>query len=272
MPLVTHKQKARFNINIPVCYGLFILALSTIANGAEVYKYIDRNGKIQYSDRPFTYLQKNYTQGDDSAALKANDSSIKTDLLLGLWDLTGYSKHLGNDRMDDEGKWQFKDDGSLTIKIGDTITTTQYRIQGKLIEIIESNSWAPYRVASLSKDNLTLKNENGGKILYFSRNTIIKEVVKVNKALYRRDQIKDLVLFFTCNDIKFESLSKEEKETIRTDIFRATGIEHFDENVFLVSVDHYKKDQIFIEQYQPMINKEFKECSKTNVVPRFDVQ
>lgn len=239
---------------------------------AQVYKYIDKSGKVHYSDHPFTYLQKNFKQGDDTAALKANESGIEKDQLMGLWDLNAYSKHFDSDRMDDEGKWQFKDNGGLTIQKGDLITNTQYRIQGKLIEIVESNNWAPYRIASLNDKNLILRNENAGKILYFKKNTIIKEVIKVNKALYRRDQIKDLLLYFTCGEIKYESLSKEDQEYINKDIFQVTGIEHFDHNVYLVSIDHYKDDAIFMEKYQPQINRESEQCKKTNVVPKFDVE
>lgn len=252
------------------CLAASLLFASAIY--AEVFKYIDKSGKVHYSDHPFTYLQKNFSQGDENAAFKANENHVDAQLLTGLWDLNAHSRYIGSDRTQDEGKWQFKANGDITIQRDKTITTTQYRVQGKLVEINLSNSWQPFRIASLNNTDLILRDESGDKILYFSKNTVIKEVIRVNKALYRRDQVKQLILYFACAEIKYESLTDKEKAELQTDIFRSTGIEHFDVNVFLVSVDHYKKDQIFIEKYQPQINHEIESCQRTNVVPRFDVE
>lgn len=248
---------------------LFCLIQALPAVSAEVYKYIDEKGEVQYSDHPYTYRQKNFKPGQENQAYNKQRDTLEVGEIKGLWKLIAHSLHLGSDTLPDSGKWQFNENGSLVIQEGDLITHSKYRSQGHILEIIKSGKWSPYRIVSLSPDRLVIRQGDGGEYFYFKKDSVGKPVEKTMKvSLYRRDQVAILVTMFSCTGINFGELSEEEKKDKIKEIFTATGIEKFDEKTFNDSVNHYKKDAIFKEQYEPKIASEIKNC----LVPKFDTE
>ena len=252
---------------------LSLLILGPLQSQAQVYKYVDKHGKTHYSDSPFAFKQKDFSQGNEDATLKATDIISNREDLKGEWDLFANSMHLGSDTIKDRGKWAFHKDGSITRAKKKDLNISQYRIHRRMVEIIEDDKWIPYRVITLNKDKLTLRNHDTGKVYYFKRSlskTILPGGMS-QKSLYRRDQVADLILFFTCSDIVYDKLSKEEKIQIKKEIFEETNVENFNAEKFSASVEHYKDENIFVEKYQPMIAKETQECQRTNIVPKIDM-
>lgn len=272
---MTTKPKQPFPALISLCQIVAVLsclAILSLVPGdaiAKVYKYIDDNGKIHYGDRPFSYRQDDFREGRSNERYK--NKKINATLFHGLWDLQGYSKHLGNEISPDQARWLIKSDGSIKIQKGDSISDTRFRFQGKLIEIIEEQSWSTYQLISLSRKRLVIHNRNSDKYLYFNKkddNPANKNAVKTSAALlYRREQVAQLIVLFTCSDILYSELSAEEKKSQSHEIFLLTGIGRFDEKKFSESVLQYKQDPIFTETYLPRIATDVKACGTKPNLP-----
>ena len=265
--------------------GLAWLTMTAPTMAAEVYKYIDENGKVHYSDHPYTYLQKNFQSsgGENTTYDKKHDTLEKGDLV-GHWDLVAHSLHLGNDTVPSSGSWDFSNNGKLLItrdangapskkNVRVNNNNTEYRTQGRILEIIDSGKWLPYRIVLLSSTRLIIRTGDHGEYLYFAKNSTVKILTSpdgkmVKESLYRRDQVATLLIMFSCTGIQFNELSTEEKKDKLKEIFTMTGIEKFNEKTFTDSVEHYKKDTIFKEQYKPHITSETKNC----LVPKINLE
>lgn len=239
-------------------------------NAGQIYKYVDENGKVHYSDHPFTYRQENFSASDKNSTFNKRSKTVKAGEISGHWNLVAHSKHLGSDTMPSKGVWRFTDDGTLRITHGKEINNTEYRAQGNLLEILNKSQWKPYRIVSLSNSRLVIHNGKRGEYLYFSKRKPGESASQTTRSkpqtLYRRDQVAALITMFSCTGIKFNELSAEEKKDKSKEIFTTTGIEKFDENIYNHSVIQYKKDAIFKDQYLPRINENLKNCK----VPKFD--
>ena len=261
--------------------------MTTTTMAAEVYKYIDENGKVHYSDHPYTYLQKNFqASGGENTAYDKKHDTLKKGELVGHWDLVAHSLHLGNDTIPSSGSWDFSNNGKLLITrdanatpdkkkdhANNNTNKTEYRTQGRILEIIDSGKWSPYRVVSLSSTRLIIRTGDNGEYLYFVKSSTVKILTSpdgkmVKESLYRRDQVAMLLIMFSCTGIQFNELSTEEKKDKLKEIFTMTGIEKFNEKTFTDSVEHYKKDTIFKEQYKPHITSETKNC----LVPKINLE
>jgi len=265
---LTRLTSTRSVLQICILIAWLLPALSV--NAGQIYKYVDENGKVHYSDHPFTYRQENFSATDKNSSYNKKANNVKTGNISGHWNLVAHSKHLGNDTMPSNGVWRFTDSGSLRITHGKEINNTEYRAQGNLLEILDERKWKPYRIVSLSDTRLVIHTGERGEYLYFSKSqpgeTATQTTRSKPQTLYRRDQVAALISMFSCTGIKFNELNAEEKKDKEKEIFTMTGIEKFDENIYNHSVSQYKKDAIFKDQYLPRINKELENCK----VPKFD--
>jgi hypothetical protein len=253
---------------ILAAFGLFCLLAPSMVS-AEVFKYIDEKGRVQYSDHPAAYRQKNFVPGHEDVAYNKKNDKIEIKDINGFWNLVGHSKHLGNDTLPDEGKWQFYDNGTLTIKIGREISNTRYRSQGRLLEIVHSGDWSPYQIVSLSPKRLVIRKGEEGEYFYFKKTDgDLPTPEHMKPSHYRRDQIAKLVTMFSCTGINFSELSAEEKKEKIKEIFTTTGIVDFDEKTFTDTVERFKDDVVFKEKYEPQITNAIMNCR----VPKFDTQ